>query len=116
MDLAQRDWLLENLQKKSAEINSEMEQLGRIIAQKGGNKFMASVQKQYDHYIREQVGGKRETLAVMHSIVDYLDTQIASAEHPQLQTRAMGGRRRVLSQIAKYNGEDSDMARQNIKK
>ena len=115
MDLAHRDRLLENLQKKSAEINSEMEQFGRIIAQKGGNKFMASAQKQYDHYKREQAGGKRETLAAMHSIVDYLDTQIASTDHPQLQTRAMGGRRRVLSQIAEFNSKDSKTERRNIK-
>lgn len=116
MDLARRDLLLENLQKKSSEINSEMEHLGRIIAQKSGNKFMVPAQKRYDHYIREQAGGKRETLEAMHTIVDYLDQQIASTDHPQLQTRAVGGRRRVLAQIAEYNDGASETGRRNIKK
>ena len=116
MDLAQRDRLLENLQKKSSEINSEMEQFGRIITQKGGNKFMASAQKQYDHYTQEQVGGKRETLEAMHTLVDYLDQQIATTDHPQLRARAVGGRRRVLTQIAGYSDLFSRKSRQNIKK
>ena len=116
MDLAQRDRLLENLQKKSSEINTEMVQFGRIFEQKGGNKFMASARKQYDHYTREQIGGKQETLEAMHALVDYLDRQIETSNYPHLKTRAIGGRRRVLTQIAEYSNPFSRKSRQNIKK
>jgi len=120
MDLAQRDRLLENLQKKSSEINIEMVQFGRIFEQKGGNKFMASARKQYDHYTREQIGeqigGKQETLEAMHALVDYLDRQIETSDYPHLKTRAIGGRRRVLTQITEYSNPFSRKSRQNIKK
>jgi len=102
MDLAHRDQILESLQKKSSEINAEMMQIGQIIQQKGGNKSMASARTQYDHYMREQIDGKQETLEAMHSLVGYLDNQIQHIDRPHLQRRAVGGRKRILAQMSEY--------------